>query len=137
MEHIPAPVPTVAKAPAAKQAGETPSRWTWVEPSVWTERMLTALETGVKGGQWFSLIDKVYAVANLRSAAAKVAANEGRAGVDHVTTEQFMERLDENVEQLTRQLREGTFRPQAIRRAWIPKLGSQELRPLGIPTVRD
>jgi len=99
--------------------------------------MLTALETGVKGGKWFSLIDKVFSPANLRSAAAKVAANKGRAGVDHVTTEQFIERLDENVEQLTQQLREGTFRPQAIRRAWIPKLGSKELRPLGIPTVRD
>jgi RNA-directed DNA polymerase len=99
--------------------------------------MLTALETGVKGGQWFALIDKVYSAANLRSAAAKVAANEGRAGVDRVTTEQFVERLDENVEQLVRQLREGTFCPQAIRRTWIPKLGSKELRPLGIPTVRD
>jgi RNA-directed DNA polymerase len=137
MEHIPAAVPIVANAPTAKQAGEAPSRWTWVEPSVWTERMLTALETGVKGGHWFSLIDKVYSAANLRSAAAKVAANGGRAGVDHVTTEQFIERLDENVEQMKGQLREGTFRPQAIRRAWIPKLGSKELRPLGIPTVRD
>jgi RNA-directed DNA polymerase len=101
----------------AKQAGEAPSAWTWVEPSVWTERMLTALDMGVKGGQWFSLIDKVYCAANLRSAAAKVAANGGSAGVDRVTTEQFSERLDENVEQLTRQLRERTFRPQAIRRA--------------------
>lgn len=137
MEHNPAAVPTVAQAPTAKQAGEAPSAGTWVEPSVWTQRMLTALETGVKGGQWFALIDKVYSAANLRSAAAKVAANKGRAGVDRVTTEQFVERLDENVEQLVRQLREGTFRPQAIRRTWIPKLGSKELRPLGIPTVRD
>jgi hypothetical protein len=52
MEPIPTPVPTVARAPTAKQVGETPSRWTWVEPAVWTERMLTALETGVKGGTW-------------------------------------------------------------------------------------
>ena len=35
----------------AKQAGETQDRWSWVEPSVWTERMLTALEKGVKGGK--------------------------------------------------------------------------------------
>ena len=34
----------------AKQVGETRSRWSWVEPSVWTDRMLTALEKGVKGG---------------------------------------------------------------------------------------
>ena len=47
----------------AKQAGEIRARWDWVEPSVWTERMLTALEQGVKGGKWFSLVDKVYASA--------------------------------------------------------------------------
>jgi hypothetical protein len=49
-----------------KQAGEIRARWAWVEPSVWTERMLTALEAGVKGGKWFSLMDKVYALTNLR-----------------------------------------------------------------------
>lgn len=38
-----------------KQAGEIRGRWSWVEPDVWTERMLTALEEGVKGGKWFSL----------------------------------------------------------------------------------
>ena len=50
----------------AKQAGETQDQWSWVEPSVWTERMLTALETGVKGGKWYSLIDKVSSLANLK-----------------------------------------------------------------------
>ncbi len=39
---------------AAKQVGATHGQWSWVEPLVWTERMLTALETGVKGGKWFS-----------------------------------------------------------------------------------
>ena len=42
-----------------KQAGEIRARWAWTEPSVWTERRLTALEEGVKGGKWFSLMDKV------------------------------------------------------------------------------
>ena len=43
----------------AKQAGDTRTRkWGWVERSVWTERMLETLEKGVKGGVWFSLIDK-------------------------------------------------------------------------------
>ena len=54
-EEQPAGVPE-----EAKQAGEILARWSWVEPCVWTERMLTALERGVKGGMWFSLIDKVY-----------------------------------------------------------------------------
>ena len=42
-----------AKVPeTAKQAGETLCKWSWVEPEVWTERMLAALEKGVKGGKW-------------------------------------------------------------------------------------
>ena len=40
--------------------GELLARWAWVEPTVWTLRMLTALEAGVQGGKWFSLIDKVH-----------------------------------------------------------------------------
>jgi len=35
----------------AKQAGEIRSRWGWVEPSAWTDRMLATLERGVKGGK--------------------------------------------------------------------------------------
>jgi len=57
--------------------------------------------------------------------------------VDHQTIEMFQAHLGENLQRLSRQLREGTYRPQAIRRAWIPKPGGKELRPLGIPTVRD
>src|SRR5260370_636188 len=71
----------------AKQVGEVPARWAWTEPTVWTERMLTALEVGVKGSIWFSLIDKVYQPRNLRAAFAKVKANQGAAGVDHQTIE--------------------------------------------------
>jgi RNA-directed DNA polymerase len=131
-ENRPAAVPK-----AATQAGEVRARWAWAEPSVWTDRMLTALEQGVKGGIWFSLIDKVYAPANLFASYAKVAANGGAAGVDHVTVEDFTKRLTGNLEKLTAQLQDGTYRPQAVRRVNIPKPGTQETRPLGIPTVRD
>jgi len=99
--------------------------------------MLTALEQGVKGGKWFSLMDKVYALPNLRKAFARVQANGGAAGVDHQTVESFQNRLEENLDQLAQALREGSYRPQAIRRVWIPKPGGKEKRPLGIPTVRD
>jgi RNA-directed DNA polymerase len=99
--------------------------------------MLMALEKGVKGGKWFSLIDKVYALANLGAAFAKVKANRGVAGVDHETIEMFEQRLEENLEKLSRSLREGSYRPQGVRRVWITKQGSKEKRPLGIPTVRD
>lgn len=122
---------------AAKQAREACDRWSWVEPSVWTERMLTALEEGVKGGCWFSLIDKVASEKGLRAAFASVRRNRGAAGVDQVTVERFAEHLDENIGKLSRSLLDGTYRPQAIRRRWIPKAGSKERRPLGIPTVRD
>lgn len=121
----------------AKQAGEIQGRWDWVEPSVWTERMLTALEEGVKGGKWFSLVDKVYALPNLRAGFIQVRRNGGAAGVDHQTIETFERHLEENLEKISQSLKEGNYRPQAIKRVWIPKPGSKEKRPLGIPTVRD
>lgn len=131
-EEIPAGVPVTAK-----QAGDVRARWTWTEPAVWTERMLAALENGVKGGQWFSLIDKVYPTANLRRAFQKVKANGGAAGVDHQTIEMFEAQLDENLDQIAQHLKGGTYRPQPVKRVWIDKPGTKEKRPLGIPTIRD
>ena len=120
-----------------KQVGEIHARWAWVEPLVWTERMLTALEQGVKGGKWFSLNDKVYRRANLLSAFAKVKANKGAGGVDHQTIEMFEQHLEANLEYLATALKDGSYRPLALLRKWIAKPGSSEKRPLGIPTVRD
>jgi len=132
LEEDPARVPE-----GAKQAGEVRARWAWAEPAVWSERMLTALETGVKGGKWFSLIDKTIAPRSLRAAWERVRTNAGAAGVDRQTTAMFESRLEANLEQLERQVREGEYRAQAVRRRWIDKAGSREKRPLGIPTVRD
>ena len=129
--------PEAVPPPGAKPAGEVRARWAWVEAEVWTERMLTALEQGVIGGKWHSLMDKVYALPNLRQAFARVKANHGAAGVDHVTVEEFERDLEANLEKLSRTLAEGSYRPQAVRRHWIQKLGRKEQRPLGIPTVRD
>jgi RNA-directed DNA polymerase len=119
------------------QAGEVLDRWFWTESAVWTERMLTALENGVKGGVWFSLIDKVWSEANLAAAFGRVHANQGAAGVDHVTVEQFAEHAEVNLQRLHEELQSGRYQPLDIRRHWIPKPGSTEQRPLGIPTVRD
>jgi RNA-directed DNA polymerase len=121
----------------AIRAGEALFRWSWVEPTVWTERMLAALEQGVKGGKWFSLIDKIITEQTLGTAFLQVAGNEGAAGVDHVTIAMFEEHLEDNLANLSEELRKGTYQPQPIRRHYIPKPGSQEKRPLGIPTVRD
>ena len=107
------------------------------EPSIWTDRMLGALDKGVKGGKWFSLSDKAFSVKTLEAAFRKVKANGGSPGIDRVTIAQFEERLDEEIPRLSKSLMDGTYRPQAIKRVWIPKPGSKEKRPLGIPTVRD
>src|SRR5215469_11271098 len=128
--------PDVVPARGATPPGEIRARWAWVEAEVWTERMLTALEQGVIGGKWFSLRDKVYALPNLRQAFVRVKANDGAPGVDQVTVKEFERHLEANLEKLARSLKDGSYRPQAIRREWIDKPGSQEKRPLGIPTVR-
>jgi RNA-directed DNA polymerase len=99
--------------------------------------MLAALEQGVKGGKWYSLIDKLHSETTLRAAFAQVEANRGAAGVDHVSVGQYAKELDANLRSLSEALRTGSYRPQHIRRHYIPKPGSQEMRPLGIPTVRD
>jgi len=109
----------------------------WANRHVWTDRMLDALTVGVQGGKWHALIDKVYRELNLYTAARRVTGKKGSAGVDRQSTEDFDEHLLAEVKQLCEQLRNDTYRPQAVRRVQIPKLGSKETRPLGIPTVRD
>lgn len=128
--------PSVSRHCGTKQGGDIRARWAWVEPAVWTERMLKALEEGVKGGVWFGLMDKVYSRANLAAAFQKVKANRGGAGVDRMSIPGFEAHLEQELERLHEQLRTGRYRPQAVRRAWIPK-GPGARRPLGIPTVRD
>ena len=98
----------VAVPEGAIRTGEITLRWSWVESSVWTAQMLTALEQGVKGGKWFSLNDKICRAPTLAAALCKVAANQGAEGVDHVTIEMFQERSDENLRRLNEELRNGT-----------------------------
>jgi RNA-directed DNA polymerase len=116
---------------------ETQARWGWVERTVWNERMLEALETGVRGGKWHNLRDKVYRPENLRSAWARVKANHGKPGIDGMTVAEYDKTADIRLEKLGQRLREGTYQPQPVRRVYIPKPGSRERRPLGIPVVED
>lgn len=124
------------EVPATARQGAEARDWSWVEASFWTERMISALENGVKGGRWFSLIDKVYAPATLTAAWAKVRGNDGAAGVDGQSIERFASGAEQYLSELSEELRNGSYRPQPIRRVEIAK-GDGRTRPLGIPTVKD
>lgn len=128
---------TPATVPLAQQAGAAHPLWKCAKPCVWTMRMLTTLIEGVEGGKWFRLIDKVFSERNLFAAYQQVASKHGAPGVDHVTVDEFGRQIPENIWQLSDALKADAFRPQSIRRVHIPKPGTKETRPLGIPTVRD
>ena len=137
-EHQPTKVLRTETVPfAATPGGAAPSVRDWANPCVWTDRMLATLETGVRGGRWHTLIDKVFAERNLYLSISQVVGKAGAAGVDHISTAQFEARRTEELARLAEDLRTDNYRPQAVRRTWIPKPGSNEQRPLGIPTVRD
>src|ERR1700722_597581 len=102
---------------------------------LWTEAMLAALQRGVKGGKWHSLIDKVWHPNTLMLAWTQVERNAGAAGVDRVSVERYAQARDYYLAELASTLRDGSYRPQPVRRVYIPKGKGQ--RPLGIPAVKD
>jgi RNA-directed DNA polymerase len=127
-----------AQVPARdKPVGEASVHVAGAEPGVWTERMQTALVRGLRGNQWFSLIDKVYADRTLELAWEKVKSNAGGSGVDHVTITRFAKDCPRGLLDLKEQLRTASYQPLPVKRVWIPKPGTSEKRPLGIPVVRD
>lgn len=103
--------------------------------SIWTEAMLAALQRGVKGGKWHSLIDKVSRLETLELGWAQVERNAGAAGVDRMSVKRFAQARDRYLAELARGLRDRSYRPQPVRRVYIPKGKGQ--RPLGIPAVKD
>ena len=121
----------------ATQGAETQRRdWSWVEATVWNERMLAALGNGVRGGKWFSLIDKVYRQQTLKAAWHKVKGNAGAAGVDGQSVKQFGWRAESYLAELEQALKAEEYQPEPIKRVEIPKAGGK-MRPLGIPAVKD
>ncbi len=99
--------------------------------------MLEALESGVKGGKWFSLIDKVGAKKTLEVAWQQVRRNRGAGGIDGVSIERFAASAERILAELESEIKGGRYRPAPVRRCTIPKPGTKEKRTLGIPTVRD
>jgi RNA-directed DNA polymerase len=127
-------------AAVPEEATQAPSNQTgnrdWIDRTIWTERMLAALDNGVKGNKWFSLIDKVYRPQTLAAAWEQVKANQGAAGIDGQSIERFAAQAERYLGELAEDLKEGRYRAAPVRRVEIPKAGGKT-RPLGIPTVKD
>ena len=98
--------------------------------------MVSALVNGVKGGKWYSLVDKAIRPSTLDAAWHKVARNQGAAGVDGQSIERFAAQADRYLQELHDSLKDGSYRPNPIKRVEIAK-GDGQTRPLGIPTVKD
>lgn len=140
-------VPERAKQETEATGGERRKLW-WAEASIWTDRMVSALENGVKacpragqrpdprGGKWFSLVDKVIRPSTLEAAWQRVARNKGAAGVDGQDTERFALQAERYLRELQASLEDGSYRPHPVKRVEIPK-GDGKTRPLGIPVVKD
>ena len=107
----------------------------FVPAPIWTEAMLAALQRGVQGGKWFSLIDKVYRLETLELGWAHVEKNAGAAGVDRMSVERFAQGRQHYLAELAQALRDGSYCPLPVRRVYIPK--GKKQRPLGIPAVKD
>lgn len=122
---------------ATKQTTDTDTRQrAWVEASVWNERMLAALENGVQGSKWYSLMDKVYRPAVLQAAWQRVRRNKGAAGIDRINIKRFESQVQRYLDELHTDLKTGRYQAQPVKRIEIPKEDGKT-RPLGIPTVKD
>lgn len=58
-------------------------------------------------------------------------------GIDRVTKEEYEQNLESNIDNLIERLKKGSYRPLPVRRKYIPKIGSNKLRPLGIMAIED
>lgn len=86
--------------------------------------------------KWYSLIDKIYRIENLKLAFKRVKKNNGAPGIDGETVFDFELKLEENIEFLHEKLKTNTYKPSPVKRVEIEKPDGG-IRLLGIPTVKD
>ena len=107
-------------------------------PSV--QKLQTALHDKAKGSpsfRFYAVYDKVYRADVLEFAYECCKANGGAAGVDGQRFEDIEEYgLKRWLDELTQELKSRTYRPQPVRRVWIPKPDGKQ-RPLGVPAIKD
>lgn len=73
---------------------------------------------------------------NLKQSAKKIAGNKA-VGIDNVTKQEYIQNLDENINQLIENMKRMAYKPKAVKRVYISKTGSDKKRPLGIPVFED
>lgn len=111
-----------------------------LQTPVSVQRLWTALHAKAKeepGYRFYLLYDKVYRADVLEHAWRSCKVNQGAAGVDGVRFEDIEAYGEERwLGELAQRLKEKTYRPEAVKRVWLPK-PTGKLRPLGIPTITD
>ncbi len=83
-----------------------------------------------------SLIEEILSEENLKEAIRRVKTNKGASGIDKMPVDQIDGYFKEHKEEINNSIKNKTYRPQPVRRVYIPK-SNGKLRPLGIPTVVD
>jgi RNA-directed DNA polymerase len=83
------------------------------------------------------MLDRICSRDALHRAFRRVQKNKGGPGIDGETIHEFGLFVNDNLTTLAEELQSGQYQPQSVKRVLIPKPGSTEMRPLGIPTVRD